>query len=121
MKHSLERTSPTGPGQQFIGTAIEGPEDAKRVDAVALALLQATCRYYGDPIPENPDLSLTRVLARAALDAISSLIPERVPGPFIAGRGGEERDGLPEQLHVCPTYGADWSAVYQRLPAADAY
>lgn len=52
---------------------------------------------------------------------LSSIIPERVPGLFIAGRGGEERNGLPEQLHVCPTYGAAWSAVYQRLPAADAY
>jgi hypothetical protein len=52
---------------------------------------------------------------------LSSIIPERVPGPFICGRGGDERDGLPEQLHVCPSYGCGWSAVYQRLPAADAY
>jgi hypothetical protein len=48
---------------------VEGDEEA--VDVVALALLHATCRHYGDPIPENPDLSLTRVLARAAIDAIN--------------------------------------------------
>jgi hypothetical protein len=115
MKHSLERTSPKGRGQEFIGTcrlcgtpnllmsavfedcpnprgltedealieAIEGPEDVKRVDAVALALLHATCRYYGDPIPENPDLSLTRVLARAALDAIEQIGATQTKAPPI--------------------------------------
>jgi hypothetical protein len=31
----------------------------------AKALLEATCLHYGDPIPTNPDLSLTLVLVRA--------------------------------------------------------
>jgi hypothetical protein len=110
MNHSLERTSPKGQEFistcRLCGTpnlpmsavfedcpnprgltedeslldVIEGPEDAKRVDAVALALLHATCRYYGDPIPENPDLSLTRVLARAALDEIAATLPRTLDG-----------------------------------------
>jgi hypothetical protein len=68
------------PCQRALIEAIEEPGDAKRVDAVALALLRATCRYYGDPIPENPDLSLTRVLARAALDEIAATLPRTLDG-----------------------------------------
>jgi hypothetical protein len=61
--------------------------------------------------------------ANARIERLADLNDRTIAaaGPFIVGRGGEERDGLPEQLHVCPTYGAEWSAVYQRLPAAAAY
>jgi hypothetical protein len=62
-----------GDPEEYARTARSAFDRALIEDAVALALLHATCRYYGDPIPEKPDLSLTRVLARAALDAIEQL------------------------------------------------
>jgi hypothetical protein len=48
--------------------------------------------------------------------SIRSLFPENFPGPFICGQGGEERDGLPDLLHVCVSYGADWTVTYKRMP-----
>jgi hypothetical protein len=34
---------------------------------------------------------------------------------FICGEGGTKNDnGLPERLHVCPAYGADWMMLYTR-------
>jgi hypothetical protein len=49
--------------------------------------------------------------------AIRSLFPENFPGPFICGLGGEERDGLPDFLDVCASYGADWAVTYKRMPS----
>jgi hypothetical protein len=49
--------------------------------------------------------------------SIRSLFPENFPGPFICGHGGEERDGLPDLLHVCVSYGADWTVTYKRMPS----
>jgi hypothetical protein len=50
--------------------------------------------------------------------AVRSAVPEFAPGPFICGKGGEERNGLPDRLHVCPSYGVDWIAIYQRIEPA---
>ena len=34
---------------------------------------------------------------------------------FICGEGGnKDKNGLPDQIHVCPAYGVDWFQVYQR-------
>jgi hypothetical protein len=41
------------------------------IDKAAVALVRATTAYYNDPMPENPDLTLTRFLARAALEAVA--------------------------------------------------
>jgi hypothetical protein len=42
--------------------------------------------------------------------------PEYTGAYFISGAHGV-RDGncLPEYIHVCPAYGADWSQIYQRI------
>jgi hypothetical protein len=41
--------------------------------------------------------------------------PEHTGYYFICGEGGTKDDnGLPERLHVCPAYGADWMMVYTR-------
>jgi hypothetical protein len=41
--------------------------------------------------------------------------PEHTGYYFICGEGGTKDDnGLPERLHVCPTYGADWMMLYTR-------
>jgi hypothetical protein len=41
--------------------------------------------------------------------------PEHTGFYFICGEGGTKDDnGLPERLHVCPAYGADWMMLYTR-------
>jgi hypothetical protein len=41
--------------------------------------------------------------------------PEKSGYYFICGEGGVKDDnGLPERLHVCPAYGADWMMLYTR-------
>jgi hypothetical protein len=41
--------------------------------------------------------------------------PENSGHYFISGEGGVKDDnGLPERLHVCPAYGADWIMIYNR-------
>lgn len=34
---------------------------------------------------------------------------------FICGEGGEkDYNSLPERIHICPGYGADWFQIYER-------
>jgi hypothetical protein len=34
---------------------------------------------------------------------------------FICGQGGEKDiNNLPQQIHICPSYGCDWFQVYER-------
>ena len=41
--------------------------------------------------------------------------PDKTGYYFICGEGGSKDDnGLPERLHICPAYGADWVMLYQR-------
>lgn len=38
-----------------------------------------------------------------------------LPKYFICGEGGKkDRDGLPEYIFVCPEYGADGFAIYEK-------
>jgi hypothetical protein len=46
---------------------------------------------------------------------LKTMYPEHTGFYFVCGEGGTKDDnGLPERLHVCPTYGADWMMVYTR-------
>lgn len=47
---------------------------------------------------------------------LQSLTPDKFPGVlFICGRGGQvDKNGLPDRLYICPSYGVDWSEVYVR-------
>jgi hypothetical protein len=46
---------------------------------------------------------------------MKTMYPEHTGFYFICGEGGTKDDnGLPERLHVCPAYGADWIMVYTR-------
>jgi hypothetical protein len=55
------------------------------------------------------------VLTRA-LAILKSAMYERVPGPFIAGVAGKADEmGLPELLHVCPSYGLEGTATYEKV------
>lgn len=41
--------------------------------------------------------------------------PEKSGSYFICGEGGvKDGNGLPERLHICPAYGADWMMLYTR-------
>jgi hypothetical protein len=52
--------------------------DDEMVDRVALAILRRTCEHYGDPMPATPDLSLTRLLAIAAIEALRDPTPAMI-------------------------------------------
>lgn len=46
---------------------------------------------------------------------LKTMYPEHTGFYFICGEGGtKDGNGLPERLHVCPAYGADWIMLYQR-------
>lgn len=41
--------------------------------------------------------------------------PDKSGSYFICGEGGvKDGNGLPERLHICPAYGADWMMLYTR-------
>jgi hypothetical protein len=45
--------------------------------------------------------------------------PEKTGYYFICGEGGmKDGNGLPECVHICPAYGADWMMTYQRTDKA---
>ena len=47
---------------------------------------------------------------------LTSIAPDKIPGPFICGQGGEQgTDGLHERYQICATYGSDVVAVYERV------
>jgi hypothetical protein len=34
---------------------------------------------------------------------------------FICGSGGDiDKNNLPQQIHICPSYGVDWFQIYER-------
>jgi hypothetical protein len=46
---------------------------------------------------------------------LKTMYPEKSGSYFICGEGGVKDDnGLPERLHICPAYGADWMMLYTR-------
>lgn len=60
---------------------------SEMVDRIALELTRRTAEHYGDPMPANPDLSLTRLLAHAALVVL------REPTEAMELAGSTERPG----------------------------
>ena len=51
-----------------------------------------------------------------AMKIVRSTYPDRFPDTyFICGEGGEkDKNGLPDQILVCPAYGADWFQTYEK-------
>jgi hypothetical protein len=46
---------------------------------------------------------------------IGHLTPEQSGRYFICGEGGEkDKNGMPDRIHVCPTYGLDWFHEYTK-------
>lgn len=47
---------------------------------------------------------------------IQQVYPEYCPDVyFITGQAGDsDSNGMPEEIHVCPSYGVDWIMVYKR-------
>lgn len=64
------------------------------LDRVAFALVARTAELYGDPAPVNPDLSLTRELAAAAMRVFLNDI-----------EAGEHRKEAGHRVLVCPVCG----------------
>ena len=89
-------------------------------------------REWNENGPPTPPFYSTGLLILAMADRIEYLekklkllektdmylktnYPEHTGYYFICGEGGTKDDnGLPERLHVCPAYGADWMMLYTR-------
>jgi hypothetical protein len=50
-------------------------------------------------------------------EILRHLIPDRLPGVFfICGHVGPyDRNGLPERVMLCPSYGSDVVEIYERM------
>jgi hypothetical protein len=47
---------------------------------------------------------------------LASVFPDQISGPFICGSSTEkDGHGLPNVLHICPAYGAQITAVYEKI------
>lgn len=59
-------------------------------------------------------LAKLKVLEKVEMHLKTSY-PDKSGSYFICGEGGvKDGNGLPERLHICPAYGADWMMTYQR-------
>jgi hypothetical protein len=46
---------------------------------------------------------------------LKTMYPEKSGHYFICGESPiKDENGLPERLHICPAYGADWMMLYTR-------
>ena len=46
---------------------------------------------------------------------LKTMYPEKSGSYFICGEGGvKDENGLPDRIHICPSYGADWMMTYKR-------
>jgi hypothetical protein len=60
---------------------------------------------------ETRKLSLYQRIVRA-------LYPHLSMHYFICGESTpKDQNGLPAAIHICPAYGADWSAIYRKVEA----
>ena len=57
---------------------------------------------------------IVKALSRVRMSMLTSN-PEKTGRFFICGQSGEvDEQGLPDHLHVCPTYGLDKFEIYTR-------
>lgn len=75
------------------------------VEIVAMELTRATAAHFGDPMPVTPDLTLTKVLARAAIAAMRTATEEMEKAGF--GKTRVEIRGAHCHSTDCPL-GALW-------------
>jgi hypothetical protein len=69
---------------------------------------------------QEQDTEIERLKAKCDEQAtvLRRLLPDQFGGGiyFICGEGGDkDQNGLPDRIHVCPAYGADWSMIYERM------
>lgn len=64
-------------------------------------------------------VDVAKIYGRVRVAMLTSK-PEETGSLFICGFGGEkDKMGLPERLHVCPTYGLQGSAIYEKISDYD--
>lgn len=70
------------------------------------------CGYAAERIEKL--LAKLKVLEKTEL-YLKTMYPEKSGHYFICGEGGvKDENGLPDRIHICPTYGADWMMTYKR-------
>jgi hypothetical protein len=59
-------------------------------------------------------IAAAKILRRVAV-TMQTQTPEKTGALFLCGVGGERDDmGLPERIHICPTYGLAGTATYTK-------
>ena len=74
--------------------------------------------YDADMIVANDSFDklekVAKIFSRVRIAMLTEK-PEETGALFITGIGGQKDDmGLPERLHICPTYGLSGSAIYTK-------
>ncbi len=72
--------------------------------------------YEGELKKLREDVETYKSGYEAAMRIIKSTYAEKFGDIyFICGEGGEkDENNLPERIHICPAYGADWFQIYER-------
>lgn len=66
----------------------------------------------GEPLDEQE-----RQMASKILLAFGQAFYEKTGAMFISGIAGKsDQNGLPDGVFICPTFGADFSSFYKRVP-----
>lgn len=64
-------------------------------------------------------IEVAKIYGRVRMAMLTSK-PEESGTLFVCGIGGKQDDmGLPERLHVCPTYGLQGVAIYEKIKEYD--
>lgn len=72
--------------------------------------------YQGEIVKLREEVEYLKKSYETAMKIVRSTYPDKFSDTyFICGEGGEkDKNGLPEQVLVCPAYGADWFQIYER-------
>jgi hypothetical protein len=78
-----------------------------------------TCFVLGGRRIYTDDLRAVLNAAERLAVTVKRIYAEQLPGTwFVCGEStSKDRNGLPAHIHVCPAYGCDWSAIYERAAA----
>ena len=75
-------------------------------------------RYKNDPDFYSDYIEALEFKIEYMANILAKIWPEQSGHYFICGEAGtKDRNGLPEFLHICPTYGADFktTVVYKKI------
>ena len=94
----------------------QGSEDAEELDSGEAGLREEIPDPDGEIEKLRAEVQRLKEKCDRQAQILQSLTPDRHPGIlFITGHlGTKDKNGLPDKLLICPSYGVDWAEVYTR-------